>query len=282
MKKFSKPLIISNFLGVVEKNIDSCQFGLMKCWGCWIYFLYLCDNLTIIMEKKKKIVFLTGAGISAESGISTFRDSDGLWENHRVEDVASIEGWWRNPELMLDFYNERRRGLGQCVPNSAHKAIAMLEEWYDVVVVTQNVDDLHERGGSSNVIHLHGELCKVCSSLDKESHICSVPYDHAVRMGDLAPDGSQLRPYIVWFGEAVPMIERAFEEVASADIFVVVGTSLQVQPAASLVTVSRAERNFIIDPNIPKIALGDAGIEVIQAKATEGMRRLVEILNTDN
>lgn len=233
------------------------------------------------MAKKKKIVFLTGAGISAESGISTFRDSDGLWENHRVEDVASIEGWWRNPRLMLNFYNERRKGLGQCQPNYAHKAIASLEDEYEVVVVTQNVDDLHERGGSTNVIHLHGELCKLCSSRDKESYISSVPYDHEVHIGDLAPDGSQLRPYIVWFGEAVPMIQKAFEEVASADIFVVVGTSLQVQPAASLVTVSRAEHNYIIDPNIPKVALADSRIEVIQDKATEGMRKLLKTLNTE-
>ena len=170
---------------------------------------------------KKKIVFLTGAGVSAESGISTFRDSNGLWENYRVEDVASIEGWWRNPALMLDFYNERRKALAGCQPNYAHRAMAELEKWYEVVVITQNVDDLHERGGSSHVIHLHGELCKVCSSQDKESCIETIPYDRAIAMGDKAADGSQLRPYIVWFGESVPLIEEAFREVDSADIFVV-------------------------------------------------------------
>ena len=228
---------------------------------------------------KKKIVFLTGVGVSAESGISTFRDSNGLWENYRVEDVASIEGWWRNPALMLDFYNERRKALAGCQPNYAHRAMAELEKWYEVVVITQNVDDLHERGGSSRVIHLHGELCKVCSSQDKESCIETIPYDRAIAMGDKAADGSQLRPYIVWFGESVPLIEEAFREVDSADIFVVVGTSLQVQPAASLVGASRAEQNYIIDPHTPRSMAGmNTRIRIINEPATVGMRELMSVL----
>ena len=227
----------------------------------------------------KKIVFLTGAGVSAESGISTFRDSNGLWENYCVEDVADIDGWHRNPALVLDFYNQRRRQLADCQPNDAHRAIARLEEKYEVVVVTQNVDDLHERAGSTRVIHLHGELCKLCSSHDKESCITSVPYDHEVHMGDLAADGSQVRPYIVWFGEAVPMIELAFREVASADIFVVVGTSLQVYPAANLITASRAEMNYIIDPNTPR-SISEMGsrLRVFATTATQGMAQLIEEL----
>lgn len=228
---------------------------------------------------KKKIVFLTGAGMSAESGISTFRDSNGLWENYRVEDVASIEGWWRNPALVLDFYNQRRKELEACQPNYAHRAIARLEEMYEVVVITQNVDDLHERGGSSHVIHLHGELCKVCSSQDKETCIEAIPYDRAIAMGDKAADGSQLRPYIVWFGENVPLIETAFREVASADIFVVVGTSLQVQPAASLVSASNAEQNYIIDPHTPRgMSLMTKRIRIINEPATSGMKELMEFL----
>lgn len=228
---------------------------------------------------KKKIVFLTGAGISAESGVPTFRDSGGLWEGYDVEDVASIGGWYRNPKLMLDFYTDRRRAMMSVEPNAAHRAIAKLEEKYDVVVVTQNVDDLHERGGSTNVIHLHGELSKVCSSRDKETCIEVLPYDIPLRMGDKAADGSQLRPYIVWFGEAVPNIQRALDEVASADIFVVVGTSMQVQPAASLIFASRAERNYIIDPNTPKeVEQLGSDICVIQKKATQGMAELQEIL----
>lgn len=231
------------------------------------------------MEKRKKIVFLTGAGVSAESGVPTFRDSDGLWEGYNVEDVASIEGWYRNPELMLDFYTARRKAMTDVQPNDAHRAIAMLEEKYDVVVVTQNVDDLHERGGSTNVIHLHGELAKVCSSLDKETCIETLPYDVPLRLGDKAADGSQLRPYIVWFGEAVPNIERAFEEAQSADIFVVVGTSLQVQPAASMIMYSGAQKNYIIDPHASRLGLTASDrLCLIDKKATEGMAELLRIL----
>ena len=229
--------------------------------------------------EKKKIVFLTGAGVSAESGVPTFRDSGGLWEGYDVEDVASIEGWYRNPKLMLDFYTDRRKAMLSVEPNAAHRAIAKLEKKYDVVVVTQNVDDLHERGGSTNVLHLHGELSKVCSSRDKETCIKVLPYEIPMKLGDKADDGSQLRPYIVWFGEAVPNIQRALEEVASADIFVVVGTSMQVQPAASLIFASRAEQNYIIDPNTPKeVERLGSDIRVIQKKATEGMAELLDIL----
>lgn len=227
----------------------------------------------------KKIVFLTGAGVSAESGVPTFRGGDGLWEGHRVEDVASIEGWYRNPQLMLEFYTSLRQKMLSVEPNAAHRAIAKLEEKYEVVVVTQNVDDLHERSGSTKVIHLHGELSKVCSSRDKETCVETLPYDIPLAWGDKAADGSQLRPYIVWFGEAVPNIDRAFDEVASADIFVVVGTSLQVQPAASLAFTAKAEQMFVIDPYTPKdIARLVPGIQVIAAPATTGMAQLLERL----
>lgn len=228
---------------------------------------------------KRKIVFLTGAGISAESGVPTFRDAGGLWEGYDVEDVASIGGWYRNPGLMLDFYTERRMAMLSVEPNAAHRAIARLEEWYDVVVVTQNVDDLHERGGSTHVIHLHGELSKVCSSRDKETCVKVLPYDVPLRLGDKAEDGSQLRPYIVWFGEDVPNFPRAMEEVAGADILVVVGTSMQVQPAASLVFASQAKENYVIDPNMPrKIGRLGGNFQVLQETATKGMELLLDRL----
>lgn len=230
--------------------------------------------------EKLKIVFLTGAGVSAESGVPTFRDAGGLWEGYDVQKVASIEGWYENPALMLDFYTQRRKAMLTVEPNDAHRAIAKLEEKYDVVVITQNVDDLHERGGSTNVLHLHGELSKVCSSADKETCVKTLPYDVPLRMGDKAEDGSQLRPYIVWFGEDVPNILPAFEEVAKADIFVVVGTSLAVQPAANLVLASRAKQNYIIDPSAPKDKLEalDINIHVLNSTATEGMKELLSKL----
>ncbi len=228
---------------------------------------------------RRKIVFLTGAGVSAESGVPTFRDSGGLWEGYDVEDVASIGGWYRNPGLMLDFYTERRRAMLSVEPNAAHRAIARLEEWYDVVVITQNVDDLHERGGSTNVIHLHGELSKVCSSRDKETCVKVLPYDIPLRLGDKAEDGSQLRPYIVWFGEDVPNFPLAMEEVSQADILVVVGTSMQVQPAASLIYASHAAEIFVIDPNIPRgLDRTGCSICVLQETATRGMELLLDRL----
>ena len=229
----------------------------------------------------KKIVFITGAGISAESGISTFRDSNGLWEQHRVEDVASIEGYYRNPELVLDFYNERRRQLITCRPNEAHKLVAELEERFDVTVVTQNVDNLHEKAGSTNVIHLHGELMKATSSDSPNNPNCivNIPEDRIdIKLGDKAKDGSQLRPFIVWFGEPVPMIEKAAEEVAKADIVVVVGSSLQVYPAAGLIHYANPDTPlYVIDPK-PVNAHVLREVHFIQKIASEGMKELVELL----
>ena len=225
---------------------------------------------------KKKLVVLTGAGVSAESGIRTFRDSDGLWENHKVEDVASIEGWYRNPQLVLDFYNARRSQLAQVRPNDAHRAIATLENDYDVTVVTQNVDNLHERAGSTRIIHLHGELTKVrpencCNEMDgfSEASVFDIGAD-PINVGDLAPNGSQLRPHIVWFGEAVPKIESAIEAVEAADILLIVGTSLQVYPAAGLYRFAKADAPiYIIDPD--DLAVRDPRLIHIKEVATRGM-----------
>ena len=204
---------------------------------------------------KRKLVVLTGAGVSAESGISTFRDSDGLWENYKVEDVASIEGWYRNPALVLDFYNARRTQLFTVRPNAAHEAIASLEKEYDVTVVTQNVDNLHERAGSTRIIHLHGELTKVrpencCNDRDgySEETVFDIGRDE-IHIGDMAPNGAQLRPHIVWFGEAVPKIESAIDAVEAADVLLIVGTSLQVYPAAGLYRYAKMTAPiYIIDP----------------------------------
>lgn len=229
---------------------------------------------------KKKLVVLTGAGVSAESGIRTFRDSDGLWENHKVEDVASIEGWYRNPQLVLDFYNARRSQLAQVRPNDAHRAIATLENDYDVTVVTQNVDNLHERAGSTRIIHLHGELTKVrpencCNEMDgfSEASVFDIGAD-PINVGDLAPNGSQLRPHIVWFGEAVPKIESAIEAVEAADILLIVGTSLQVYPAAGLYAYAKAGTPiYIIDPK--DVPVRDGRITHIKEVATKGMEIFV-------
>jgi NAD-dependent deacetylase len=200
----------------------------------------------------KKIVVLTGAGMSAESGISTFRDSGGLWEQFRVEDVATIEGYIRNPELVINFYNERRKQLPTVKPNRGHELVAALEQDYHVTVVTQNVDNLHERAGSSNIIHLHGELMKVTSSRSPNdpSQIQTLTPDHLeIHLGDKAADGSQLRPFIVWFGEAVPKIEDAIDAAMQADICIVIGTSLNVYPAAGLVRyVPNKSPIYLIDP----------------------------------
>lgn len=226
--------------------------------------------------KKKKITVLTGAGVSAESGISTFRDSDGLWENHKVEDVASIEGWYRNPSVVLDFYNARRAHLKEVKPNAAHIAIAGIEKDWDVTVVTQNVDNLHERAGSTRVIHLHGELTKVrpencCNERDgfSEETVFDIGSDE-IHVGDLAPNGAQLRPHIVWFGEAVPKIETAIEAVEAADVLLIVGTSLQVYPAAGLYRYAKSGTPiYIIDPN--DVPARDGRITHIKEKATIGM-----------
>ncbi len=227
-------------------------------------------------DKKKKIVVLTGAGISQESGIQTFRDADGLWEGHDVMEVASPEGWHNNMELVLDFYNQRRAQLNTVNPNEAHLALAELEEKYEVTIITQNVDDLHERGGSSNVLHLHGELKKVRSTLDP-----SLIYDCTtdVNKGDKCEKGGQLRPHIVWFGEAVPLIEVSADICMTADIFIIVGTSMQVYPAAGLVNyVETNVPKFFIDPKPASVNVPN--LSVITKKASVGVRMLVdELLN---
>lgn len=235
--------------------------------------------------KRKKIAVLTGAGVSAESGISTFRDSDGLWENHNVQDVASIEGWYRNPSLVLDFYNARRRQLADVRPNAAHIAIAELEQDYDVTVVTQNVDNLHERAGSTRIIHLHGELTKVrpencCNDRDgfSEATVFDIGADE-IHIGDMAPNGAQLRPHIVWFGEAVPKIEAAIDAVEAADILLIVGTSLQVYPAAGLYRYAGADTPiYIIDPK--DLAVRDSRITHIKDVATKGMETFKKLINS--
>lgn len=203
-------------------------------------------------NKRKKIVALTGAGISAESGLATFRGSDGLWEGHRVEDVATPEAFARNPELVLEFYNQRRQAAREAQPNAGHRALVELESAYDVVVVTQNVDNLHERAGSSHVIHLHGQLFESRSSRHEEL-VYPMSGDR-IEMGELCEKGYQLRPNIVWFGEAVPLMERAIDEAATADIFLVVGTSLQVYPAAGLMHYAPPTCPiYVIDPGQPPL-----------------------------
>ena len=232
---------------------------------------------------KRKIAVLTGAGVSAESGISTFRDSNGLWENYNVEDVASIEGWYRNPGLMLDFYNARRRQLAEVKPNAAHLAIAALENDYDMTVITQNVDNLHERAGSTRIIHLHGELTKVrpedcCNEQDgfSEESVFDIGYDE-IHLGDKAPDGAQLRPHIVWFGEAVPKMEQAINAVEKADIMLIVGTSLQVYPAAGLYRYAGIDTPiYIIDPK--DVPVHDKRITHIKDVATSGMEKFIGML----
>lgn len=225
----------------------------------------------------KKIVVFTGAGMSADSGISTFRDSDGLWANHRVEDVCTPEALVRNRAGVIDFYNERRREMLVREPNAGHKAIAGLEKWFDVEVVTQNVDNLHERAGSTRVTHLHGELTKLRSSLDPQ---LIVPVDGwEQRLDATAPDGSLLRPHIVFFGESVPMFDIAVEIAATAEIMIVVGTSLAVYPAASLVRYAPRETPiWLVDPGTPDLALIRNPLIHIRARAAEGVPQLVELL----
>lgn len=219
----------------------------------------------------KKVVVLTGAGISAESGISTFRDSNGLWENHDIMEVASPEGWCKNPELVLNFYNLRRKQLKEVQPNSAHYFLKDLEEKHKVVIITQNVDDLHERAGSSYIIHLHGELKKARSEKNED---LILDWEEDINPGDLAEDGAQLRPHIVWFGEMVPMMDRAMEEVSDADIMLVIGTSLQVYPAASLIDfIEYGKPIYVIDPNSVTVP-SNPNIKVIRKTATEGVLEL--------
>ena len=216
----------------------------------------------------KNLVVLTGAGISAESGISTFRDSGGLWEQYRIEDVATPEGWARDPKLVTDFYNQRRKQLLEVEPNYGHIALVELEKYFNVYVVTQNVDNLHERAGSKNIVHLHGELTKVRS--ERFDHLIYelTPDRYEVKIGDKCEKGFQLRPHIVWFGEAVPMLEKA-------DIFVVVGTSLNVYPAASLVHYVQPEVPvYVVDPN--SVAINDSRWHYIRLGASEGMKEFIK------
>lgn len=226
----------------------------------------------------KKIAILTGAGVSAESGIATFRASDGLWENHRVEDVASPEGFRKNPKLVLDFYNQRRAQLRTVKPNVGHKIIAALEDDYDVTIVTQNVDDLHERAGSTNVIHLHGELLKARPVDDEGSLVVDWPGDITIR--DKDERGVQLRPHIVWFGEQVPKLELAARAVAAADLIIIVGTSMKVYPAAGLVGYADPSIPVIyVDPN-PNInyELQSRDITTIVKGGSEGMEEARELI----
>lgn len=225
------------------------------------------------MKSSRKVVVFTGAGMSADSGVSTFRDADGLWENHRIEDVCTAEAWGRNPGLVLEFYNARRAQLDAVEPNAGHRAVAELERYFDdVTVVTQNVDDLHERAGSRRVIHLHGELRKARSERDPD---LIVPADGPTRLGDRAPDGAQLRPHIVFFGEAVPEYERALGIVRNADLFVVVGTSLAVYPAAGLIYQLRPEVPvWLVDPRPAQVTIPNP-LTVIEAGAAEGVPPLV-------
>lgn len=232
----------------------------------------------------KKVVFLTGAGMSVESGFKTFRGSDGLWENYPVDQVASHEGWEADPELVTNFYNMLRRKLYTAQPNEGHKLIHELEKDYDVTVITQNVDNLHERAGSSKVIHLHGELAKVCSSRNPDDPRWQVelgPDNCEVKPGTLAGDGSLLRPFIVFFGEAVPMISVAAECASEADVFVIVGTSLNVYPAAGLVQYVRpGVPVYIIDPE-PVMTSGRRAVTHIAKGASEGMKELCALLGTE-
>lgn len=224
----------------------------------------------------KKLAILSGAGVSAESGIRTFRDSDGLWENYNVADVADIEGWYRNRGLVLKFYNERRRQLEHCEPNEAHRIIAEMDRLFETTVITQNIDNLHERAGSRNVIHLHGELTKVRPEDRESSGVQDIGY-RDINLGDCDFRGVQLRPHIVWFGEAVPNMTPAAKAVMEADLFLIIGTSLNVYPAAGLVRYTRPGIPiFLIDPK--PILLDYANFEQIQDKATTGMATLREKL----
>lgn len=223
----------------------------------------------------KKLVVLSGAGVSAESGIRTFRDSDGLWENYNVADVADIEGWYRNKSLVLQFYNERRRQLKDAKPNAAHETIAELEKWFSVTVVTQNIDNLHERAGSSNVIHLHGELTKIRPE-DRDNGVVEIGY-RDLKLGETDYRGVQMRPHIVWFGEAVPMMEKAALETSKADIMLIIGTSLNVYPAAGLFHYApHGIPIYLIDPK--PIPINISNFTQIQEPATKGMAILKDLL----
>lgn len=226
---------------------------------------------------KPRLVVLTGAGMSAESGIATFRDKGGLWENHRVEDVASPEGWARDRDLVLHFYNERRRKMWSVQPNAGHVGLAGLERDFEVEIITQNIDNLHERAGSTRVLHLHGELSKARSTLDPNLVVEIGARD--IQLGDKCERGSQLRPHIVWFGEDVPLFPRAAQIVGSADVVVIIGTSMQVYPAASLIDhAPREARIFLIDP---KPSVTRRQVTVIATGASEGVAHLTSLLRRE-
>jgi NAD-dependent deacetylase len=231
------------------------------------------------MKSKKKVIILTGAGISAESGIQTFRDADGLWENHRIEDVASPEGWRRNPGMVLDFYNQRRKNVKNVHPNQGHLDLVEMEKHFDVHIITQNIDDLHERAGSKNILHLHGEILKICSSTEPK---VVLDWSDDINMGDLCPRGTQLRPFIVWFGEAVPMLEIAADLAEKADYFIVIGTSLQVYPAASLMMYAPSGTPFFyVDPK-PNLdgntQIMMKNLTIVAESASTGVRKVLDLL----
>lgn len=228
----------------------------------------------------KKIIVFTGAGVSAESGLGTFRDSGGLWEKYKIEEVARPEAWQKDPAMVTEFYNMRRKQCYETQPNAAHKAIAELEKHFKVEVITQNIDNLHERAGSTNVLHLHGEIDKVKSSGPNQEKAYYPQENWEVKMGDLCPDGYQLRPHVVWFGEAVPMLENAIEAMFDAEIVIVVGTSLQVYPAASVVNYAPTNAKFyLVDPNAVDVP---SHFETISMNASEGVPLLVEKLIKDH
>lgn len=233
------------------------------------------ESILFLSMSKKKLVVLTGAGISAESGLKTFRDEDGLWEGYDINEVATATAWRKNPALVLEFYNMRRKNVQQAKPNAAHYGLAALQDDFDVQVVTQNIDDLHERGGSKNVLHLHGEILKMRSEKNEE---LVYPIEGEIKIGDRSEDNAQLRPHIVWFEEAVPMMEEAIRVVRGADIFVIVGTSLVVYPAAGLVNYAPWPiPKFIVDKRIPYTS-SLYNLSVIEKPATEGVAYLLKLL----
>ncbi len=226
----------------------------------------------------KKLVVLTGAGMSAESGLAVFRGSYGMWDKYKIEDVATLDGWYQNPRQVLDFYNQRRRELLNVEPNAGHKGLKELEKYFDVRIITQNVDNLHERAGSSNIIHLHGELMSARSEKDEDIRVKLTSEDCDIHIGDKAPDGAQLRPDIVWFGERVPMMRYAGEWASEADIFVVIGTSLNVYPAAGLLAfIKSGIPVYLIDPNEVTDPYGNV-THYIRKGAGEGVKELITLL----
>jgi len=226
----------------------------------------------------KKVIIFSGSGISAESGISTFRDSGGLWEQYRIEEVATPQAWKRDPEMVQEFYNLRRKQIIQCLPNTAHLLIAKLEENYDVMVITQNIDDLHERAGSTNVLHLHGNI-RLSKSSGPNAERAYYPIDGwELKITDVCPEGYSLRPHVVWFGEEVPMYEVAMQHIAQADIFIVIGTSLQVYPAAGLISYAiNADVRYLIDPNANELDVPKS-FRILSLNAGEGMMKIIQEL----